>query len=58
MKFTFKENNAAFNKLGLHFDGWLLMTDELMDMDIKFSTVEQSFKSLLITPQEHILLDG
>jgi cell division septum initiation protein DivIVA len=47
MKFTFKENNATFNKLGLHFDGWFLMTDELMDMDIKFSTVEQSFKSLL-----------
>lgn len=47
MKFTFKENNAAFNKLGLHFDGWLLMTDELMDMDIKFSSVEQSFQSLL-----------
>jgi vacuolar-type H+-ATPase subunit H len=47
MKFTFKENTAVLNQLGLHFDGWFLMNDELMDMDISFSTVENSFKSLL-----------
>jgi hypothetical protein len=47
MKFTFKENKAILNQLGLHFDGWLLMTDELMDMDISFGTVQNSFKSLL-----------
>jgi hypothetical protein len=47
MKFTFKENTAMLNQLGLHFDGWFLMNDELMDMDISFSTVENNFKSLL-----------
>jgi hypothetical protein len=47
MKFTFKENTAVLNQLGLHFDGWFLMNDELMDMDISFSTVENNFKSLL-----------
>ena len=36
MKFTFKENEVVFNELGLSFDGWFLMTDEIMDMDISF----------------------
>ncbi len=36
MKFTFKENEVVFNELGLSFDGWFLMTNEIMDMDITF----------------------
>ena len=36
MTFTFKENELVFNELGLSFDGWFLMTDEIMDMDINF----------------------
>jgi hypothetical protein len=47
MKFTFKENEAVLNELGLSFDGWFLMTDEIMDMDITFGATKQSFSSLL-----------
>jgi len=47
MKFTFKENEAVLNKLGLSFDGWFLMTDEIMDMDLKFESTKQTFSSLL-----------
>jgi|GEM_PF-40623 len=45
--YTFKENNVKLNDLGLHFDGWLAMTDDDMDMDITYSTTKQTFKSLL-----------
>ncbi len=47
MKFTFKENEVVLNELGLSFDGWFLMTDEIMDMDITFGATKQSFSSLL-----------
>ena len=47
MTFTFKENELVFNELGLSFDGWFLMTDEIMDMDINFGATKQSFSSLL-----------
>jgi hypothetical protein len=47
MTFTFKENEAVLNELGLSFNGWFLMTDEIMDMDITFGATKQSFSSLL-----------
>lgn len=47
MKFTFKENEVVFNELGLSFDGWFLMTDKIMDMDISFGAHKQPFSSLL-----------
>jgi len=47
MKFTFKENEAVLNELGLSFNGWFLMTDDIMDMDITFGATKQSFSSLL-----------
>jgi uncharacterized protein involved in outer membrane biogenesis len=47
MKFTFKENEVVFNELGLSFDGWFLMTNEIMDMDISFGAHKQPFSSLL-----------
>lgn len=47
MKFTFKENEATLNKLGISFDGWFLMTDEIMDMDLSFKSTKQTFSSLL-----------
>lgn len=47
MKITFKENQANLNDLGLSLDGWLLMNDELMDMDLKFATNQPTFKSVL-----------
>ena len=46
MKFTFKENEVVFNELGLSFDGWFLMTNEIMDMDITFGATKQTFSSL------------
>lgn len=47
MKLTFLENEASVNELGLRFEGWLLMKDDFMDMDISFGTTKQTFKSLL-----------
>jgi len=47
MKFTFKENEAVLNELGLSFEGWFLMTDEIMDMDLSFAANKQTFNSLL-----------
>ncbi len=47
MKFTFKENKVSLNDFGLNFDGYFAMPDEGYDMDIKFSSPENSFKSLL-----------
>jgi hypothetical protein len=47
MKFTFKENEVILNELGLSFDGWFLMTNEIMDMDIHFGATRQTFSSLL-----------
>lgn len=47
MKFTFKENEIVLNELGLSFDGWFLMTNEIMDMDIRFGATKQTFNSLL-----------
>ncbi len=46
-RYTFKENNINLNELGLHFDGWLEMVDDDMNMDITYSTTKQTFKSLL-----------
>ncbi|MCT4581849.1 MAG: AsmA family protein [Flavobacteriales bacterium] len=45
--YTFKENNVKLNELNLHFDGWLELLEEEMNMDITYHTQEQSFKSLL-----------
>ena len=47
MKFIFKENEVVLNELGISLDGWFLMTDESMDMDINFGATKQSFSSLL-----------
>ena len=47
MKFTFKENQVILNELGLSFDGWFLMTNKIMDMDIHFGATKQTFSSLL-----------
>ena len=45
--YTFKENNVKLNDLNLHFDGWVKMLEEEMNMDITYNTKEQTFKSLL-----------
>lgn len=47
-RYTFKENTVKLNDFGLSFDGFLaLLEDGSMDMDITYSTKENSFKSLL-----------
>lgn len=45
-KYTFKENSIKLNEFIMDFDGWLAMAQD-MDMDIKFKSNENSFKSLL-----------
>lgn len=53
MKFTFKENEAAINKLVLGFDGWLAMPGDDMDMDITWNTKQTDFGTLLsLVPAE------
>lgn len=46
-KITFKENKVALNDLALKFDGWLLMPEEDIDMDISFEAPDNNFKSVL-----------
>ena len=46
-RYEFKENNINLNELGFHFDGWVEMIEDKMDMDITYNTTKQSFKSLL-----------
>ena len=46
-KFTFKENSASLNDFVLEFDGFFALLEEGYDMDINFSTKDNSFKSLL-----------
>ncbi len=45
--YTFKENSVKLNELSLHFDGWLELLEEEMNMDITYNTEKQTFKSLL-----------
>lgn len=45
-KYTFKENEVKLNEFKLDFDGWLAMANDL-DMDIKFKSNENTFRSIL-----------
>ncbi len=47
MKFTFKENTIALNDFSFGFDGWLAMPQEDIDMDISFTSRDNTFKSLI-----------
>lgn len=46
-RYAFKENQLRVNDFAMHFDGWLKMNEDNFDMDIKFDTPDNSFKSLL-----------
>lgn len=46
-KFTFKENELSMNDLHLGFDGYILMPDTNIDMDLKFGTKQTEFKGIL-----------
>lgn len=47
MKFTFKENEFSLNDLALGFDGYVLMPDTNIDMDLTFKARQTEFKSIL-----------
>ena len=47
MIFTFKENTVALNDFSFGFDGWLAMPTDDIDMDLSFSSRNNSFKSLI-----------
>lgn len=46
-RFNFGKNYVSLNGLKLNFEGWFAMPDESMDMDLKFSSPDNSFKSLI-----------
>lgn len=47
MRFTFKENNLAINDFSFGFDGWVEMPDDDINMDLTFTSQDNSFKSLI-----------
>ena len=47
MKFTFRENEAAINKLVLGFDGWLAMPTDDITMDITWNTKRSDLATIL-----------
>ena len=47
MKFTFGENYLALNDLKLNFTGMVAMPEDDIETDLKFGTVNTSFKTLL-----------
>ncbi|WP_417590154.1 AsmA-like C-terminal region-containing protein [Owenweeksia hongkongensis] len=46
-KITFQENRVAVNDLALKFDGWVLMPEDDIDMDLSFEAPDNNFKSVL-----------
>jgi hypothetical protein len=46
-KYTFKENEVNLNALQLNFDGFVAMPTDDIEMDLKFSSPQTSFKSIL-----------
>jgi hypothetical protein len=47
MRFTFRENYLSINDLKVNFTGTVSMPGDDIDTDIKFSTTQTSFKTLL-----------
>jgi len=47
MKFTFKDNEFKLNDLTMGLDGYVLMPDTNIDMDLKFSAKQTEFKAIL-----------
>lgn len=46
-KFTLKENTLSLNAIRATIDGWVAMTEDGMNMDIKLNSNEISFKEIL-----------
>jgi len=54
MRFTFEDNFGKINQLPLNFDGFLQVSKDFQEMDIKFSTPDSDFKNLLaLIPQTY-----
>lgn len=47
MKFSFKDAKASLNDFKLNFDGFFAMPTDDYEMDIRFSTIDTQFKSIL-----------
>ncbi len=47
MKFTLRENEFSLNAIKAAIDGWMAMTEQGMDMDLKLNTNEVGFKEIL-----------
>jgi AsmA-like protein len=47
MLFTFKDNEFKLNDFGMGVDGWFALPDDGFDMDLKISSANNSFKSVL-----------
>jgi vacuolar-type H+-ATPase subunit H len=47
MKFTFKDNEFKLNDLTMGLDGYVLMPDTNIDMDLKFNAKQTEFKAIL-----------
>lgn len=43
MRFTFRQNEVKLNELVFGIDGWLSMTDELINMDLKYEARKSEF---------------
>ncbi len=53
MRFEFKDNEVRLNQLYLQANGWVLMPEEDIDMDIQFGATKTEFKNLLsMVPME------
>lgn len=46
-KYTFKENELSLNDMVVKVDGWLAMPANDINMDLKFSTPQNDFKSFM-----------
>ncbi len=46
-KYTFKENEFRLNAIKAGLDGWIVMKDPAMEMDLKLKTNEVGFKEIL-----------
>jgi uncharacterized protein involved in outer membrane biogenesis len=46
-RFTFKENEIAMNELLLGFDGYTVMRDDSIDVDITFTAARAQFRDIL-----------
>jgi len=56
-KYTFKENKVMVNDFAFGFEGFLELLEEDMEMDIQFTTQDNSFKSLLSIIPQSLLAD-